>query len=299
MAHGYGLSHARIEGSVADYADPFDIMSTASAMMGPHPNFTERDVRGRPIFLVGPGLNAATMHAFGWLDSSRVWTAGSSPLNATIQLRPLHRRDLTGFLCARVGSLFIEFRMNDLWDAGFSDPVVLIHDYFDGHSYLQIADDGNGFLTKGDTFSQGDVSNQAGPLHGPGLQITIAEIDANSRTATLKIQSWVDRRPKVGPGRILGGIATDGGGWLILNGKVVKVPPRSPLLHILEQMVQVTESQNLYHSAARGLSQQQAYRTISELAGAQAMLATSVRQPTQQVLHSRSAETAYGRERHG
>jgi hypothetical protein len=295
MGHGYGLDHARIEGSVADYMDPFDIMSTASAIMAPHPVYTERDVRGRSVFLIGPGLNAATMHAFGWLDASRVWQAGSSPFTGTIQVRPLHRKDLPGFLCARIGNLFIEFRMNELWDAGFSDPVVLIHDYFDGHSYLQIADDGNGFLTKGSTFSQGDVSNQPGPFHGAGLQITVTDIDAGSRTASLNVKSWVDQRPEVGPGTILGGVANDGGGWVILNGKVFKVPPRSPLLNILEQMVEAQQSQNLNHFQARGLAQQRAYAAISELAAAQAKRALSIRQPSQQALRSRSEETAYGR----
>jgi len=41
MLHGYDLDHARLEGSAADYTDPFDIMSTASAKMTPHPVFTD------------------------------------------------------------------------------------------------------------------------------------------------------------------------------------------------------------------------------------------------------------------
>ena len=59
--------------------------------MAPHPFFTERDVRGNPIFLIGPGLNAATMSHFGWLDSTRVWTSSSSSKTSTVKLRPLHR----------------------------------------------------------------------------------------------------------------------------------------------------------------------------------------------------------------
>ncbi len=40
-------------------------------------------------------------------------------------------------------------------------------------------------------------------------------------------------------GEILGGIAQDGGGWIIVGGKVIKVPPRSPLLEILNTLAAV------------------------------------------------------------
>lgn len=277
------MDHARIEGSIDDYMDPFDIMSTAGSFMAPHPVYTERDVRGNPIFLIGPGLNAATMNAFGWLDATRVWT-GSGALNKTVQLRPLHRRDLPGYLCARIGDYFIEFRMNELWDGGFSEPVVLVHDFFDGHSYLQVADTGNGFLTQGDTFSSGDVSNQPSPLHGAGLQITVTDIDPASRTATLQVQSWVDTRPEVGPGTILGGVANDGGGWIILNGKVVKVPPRSPLHAMLERMVEVQLVESVRRADARNLAQGHAYGAIAEIADGLAARARDFRVPRSQTL---------------
>jgi hypothetical protein len=60
MGYGYGLNHSRIEGSEEDYKDRWDVMSTIDAcFMARHPVYTELDVRGRPIFLIGPGLNAA------------------------------------------------------------------------------------------------------------------------------------------------------------------------------------------------------------------------------------------------
>jgi hypothetical protein len=157
MSHGYGVEHARIDGSTADYMDPYDVMSAKSAFMAPHPVYSELDARGRPVFLIGPGLNAAAMASKGWLDAARVWTAGNA-LGSTVVLRPLHRRDLPGYLCARIDDFFVEFRMNDRWDAAFTSPVVLIHDFFDGHSYLRPTATGLQGLRTGDSFDDGDVS---------------------------------------------------------------------------------------------------------------------------------------------
>jgi hypothetical protein len=291
MGHGYGIDHARIEGSTADYMDPFDIMSTAGSFMAPHPFFTERDVRGNPICLIGPGLNAATMSHFGWLDSSRVWTSSSSSKTSTVKLRPLHRPDLPGYLCARINDLFIEFRMNDHWDGAFSEPVVLIHDFFDGHSYLRLADDGFGYFTASDTLSEGDVSNQPLPLHGAGMQITVTDIDAGTQTATVQLQRWADTRPEVGPGITFGGVGVGGGGWIFINGKVKRIPPHSPLYAILEQISEVEQSQVLGNRLARGLVQKQAYSAIAATATEHATRALSVRQPTQGVLRNFSQRT--------
>jgi hypothetical protein len=35
-------------------------------------------------------------------------------------------------------------------------------------------------------------------------------------------------------GEILGGITQDGGGWVVVGGKLLKVPPRSPLVRLLQ-----------------------------------------------------------------
>jgi hypothetical protein len=291
MGHGYGLDHARIEGSTADYMDPFDIMSTVGAFMAAHPFFTERDARGNPIFLIGPGLNAATMSRFGWLDNSRVWTSSSSSKKSTVKLRPLHRPDLPGYLCARVNDMFIEFRMNDRWDGAFPEPVVLFHDFFDGHSYLRLADDGFGYFTTNDTLSEGDVSNQPLPLHGAGMQITVTDINAETQTATIQLQQWADTRPEAGPGITFGGVDAGGGGWIFVNGKLKPVPPHSPLYTLLEQMVEVEQSHAIGNRLARGLVQEQAYSAIAATATAHANRALSVRQPSREVLRNFSQRT--------
>jgi hypothetical protein len=93
MGHVYGLRHSRAEGSTAPYMDPWDVMSTANTgFMASHPNFTDLDVRGNPVFRLGPGLNAANMWGRGWLDESRVWSVDSNTqVNTVVQLRPLRQ----------------------------------------------------------------------------------------------------------------------------------------------------------------------------------------------------------------
>jgi hypothetical protein len=269
MGHAYGLNHARIEGSTIDYKDPYDVMSTAAAYMAPHPVYTERDKRANLLFRIGPGLNAAAMSSTGWLDRTRVAQLESNKRN-TVTLRPLHRLDLPGSLCAQVGDFFIEFRMNELWDREFSEPVVLIHDFFNGQSYLQVADSGTPGMHVGDVFSKGDVSDQPLLAHGFGIKVTVTAIDGGARTATLDVQHWVPERAVVGPGALIGGVANDGGGWFIVNGKVHEVSPRSPLLDIIKLAGEAQVGESLRQSRARDLIQVDAYSAIAELAAEQA-----------------------------
>jgi hypothetical protein len=175
MLHGYGVNHARIDGSTADYQDPFDVMSVFNAFMAPDPNFTQ----------IGPGLNAAIMDSKGWLDADRVWTYSGD--ENVVALRPHHRRDLAGFLVAKVGNFYVEFRMNEGWDANIRDgsgglnPVVLVHRFDpDGHSYLMPATNGAHALVAGDVF-KGSA--------GAGMQFTVSvnTIDLVNRTATLNV----------------------------------------------------------------------------------------------------------------
>jgi len=130
MGHVYGLQHSRKDGSTADYRDPWDVMSTAGPYEASHPTY------GR----VGPGLNAANMSGRGWLDQTRVWNAAGNDMRQ-VQLRPLHRRDLPGFLAARVDEYFVEFRVKEKWDANIPAPAILIHRFEDDHSYLMAGTD--------------------------------------------------------------------------------------------------------------------------------------------------------------
>jgi hypothetical protein len=201
VGHGFGLSHSRLEGNESDYMDRWDVMSTwDSCFMSAHPRWQS----------IGPGLNAANMFGRGWLDTSRTWAevpTGGPPPGAIIrkkplfwtkpwvreiELRPLHRRDLPGFLAARVtdrsGSvqLFFEFRIRERWDAAIPRPAVLAHRFVGNHSYLVPADSDSQDLVVGDTitvYPYGDVT----------LRVEVLELDIARLRARLLVE---ERRPR-------------------------------------------------------------------------------------------------------
>jgi len=182
MGHAFGLDHSRRFGSALDYQDPWDVMSTAAAYSAPDPDYGAR----------GPGLNAWNMRSRRWLDDSRVWRKGG-PFDEVVQLRPLHERDLPGWLAAELppndgggghGRFLVEFRVKDGWDAGIPRSAVLVH-LFEGeigqflgtHSYIMAGTNGNMDLVAGDVFNGGSL----------GAIAEVKEINEFNRTATLRL----------------------------------------------------------------------------------------------------------------
>jgi hypothetical protein len=214
MIHGLGVyEHTRRDGSDADYADPYDVMSMFAAYAGHHPNYP-----GLPI---GPGLNAAFMQRCGWLDPTRV-----APLGAGVTLRPLHRRDLPGALYARVGSYFVEYRPAQRWDVGFTS-VVLVHYIKNNTSYLVTE-----LQVGSPAFAWGDP---LAPFSERG-SIQLDAIDDAAGTATITTSFTPARRvPLDGPALSLRQSEfVDAGGLVFLGGKIVRIPPRSPELQLVE-----------------------------------------------------------------
>ena len=109
IGHGYGLDHARLQGSTADYMDPWDVMSTAA--------WPDRQASSADYVSIGPGLNAACMRSRGWLDETRVWSGPYAGYDTVVTLRPLHHRHLHGYLAAEVGPYLVELRVRERWDA--------------------------------------------------------------------------------------------------------------------------------------------------------------------------------------
>ena len=244
MGHGYGLDHARRDGSTADYQDPWDVMSTAAWpwMEEPNPDYTD----------IGPGLNAWNMRSRGWLDESRVWSA-SGAFDTTVALRPLHWRELSGFLAAQIGPYLVEFRVPERWDAAIGDAVVLVHRFEDNHSYLMAADDGAQPLTRGSVFTRG----RDDWLYQDYYRVEVTALDPHQHTATLHLRARpripFPRVPQI-VGTIVGGIEVDGDGILILpGGKIVHVPPRGPILELLTQIATLAETE-LTGDVALGLA---------------------------------------------
>ena len=242
MGHRYGLGHSRREGSMEDYQDPFDVMSTPrDTRMAPHPIYTERDPRGNPIFTIGPGLNAANMWSRGWLDETRVWSdQPERPVHTTVQLRPLHRRDLPGLLAIRFNDYFVEFRTNSGWDAGFG-PAVLVHRFEGGRSYIVSDNDGNLILGPGSAIS----TPKEFSVLGSGFFIRVTAIDNGNQTATISLGRTPAQLPRDWP--LTGPFNTPWVKWsdliaahealVVLGGRALTVSNRSLVYRVLENVM--------------------------------------------------------------
>lgn len=79
-----------------------------------------------------------------------------------------------------------------------------------------------------------------------GIQVRVISFDLNAKKARISVRIAARRPLVVGPGQLLGGVASDGGGWLILNGRIIPIPPRSPVMTLAEAMAEyVTAEANL------------------------------------------------------
>jgi len=248
MGHGYGLDHARMQGSTDDYRDPWDVMSTAAYpwMEDDNAEFTK----------VGPGLNAWNMRGRGWLDEARVWTPPSPAWSGTVQLRPLHRTDLPGFLAAELGDYLVEFRVPQRWDAAIGDACDLVHRFEDNHSYLMPATNGSQSLLTGYKFQIGDPKD----IYQPYMLAEVTSIDMDNLTATLNLVLRPRQPfPNIGlVGQIFGGVAVDGGGWIFVNGQFIPIPPRGPVTDLVQQVARYLGVQTYQTGVESALGSQRA-----------------------------------------
>lgn len=268
MGHFYGLAHSRADGSTMDYNDFWDIMSTAGrAFSAPHPRYS----------LIGPGLNAANMAGRGWLDESRVWKASNRSFNTVVQLRPLHRRDLPGFLAARIGKYLVEFRSKERWDAAIPRPAVLIHRFEDNISYLMSANNGEQDLVTGSVFGTTDTGSSI--LHITGTtKIEVVEINTNEQFAKIRLVN----RPAfedLGPGILFGGVAQGGGGYIFTGNGIRRIPPHSPLFQILEQVSAYEGSKEIASVQLRNAVRREILLAIAALAENQMQTLQAFSQP--------------------
>src|SRR5205085_1063593 len=96
----------------------------------------------------------------GWLPASRVLTdsLGSSSESFAFDLISLDHPEIPGYLAAKIGDLYLEFRTNDGWDSGIPRPTVLIHKLMEsGRNSVALTSDKSTF----------DLQWQPGQVYSP------------------------------------------------------------------------------------------------------------------------------------
>jgi hypothetical protein len=232
--HVFGLQHSFDQSDRKDaswsapgeYFDMYDIMSAMNVYSTSDSKFQQR----------GPLLCAANLDRMGWLDPSRVWSQPNvnSSWSDTFDIVSMSHPEIPGYMAAAINGLYVEFRTQELWDAAIPRPGVLLH-VMSGPNAVILASDLTNYVDDW----------QPGQVYGPpdiqmavrgGVQVRVISFDLNAKKARISVRVAATRPIVFGPGQILGGVAVDGGGWLILNGKIIPIPPRSPVMILAEAM---------------------------------------------------------------
>jgi hypothetical protein len=255
MGHGYGLDHARRDGSEQDYQDPTDVMSVFNADSAPTTDWP----------LIGPGLNAWCMRSRGWLDESRVWVAdNNAAFETVVQLRPLHWRDLPGLLAIQLGEYLVEFRVKERWDLGLPGPCVLVHRFDNNHSYIMADTTGSIQMGVGSIFQRGNPNSFISGYLG----VEVQSIDAANKVATVKVRHRPFFRVPPLVGVLFGGVARDGGGGILVGGKFHPVPPREPEIALLRQLAAFLAAGEIDNVVVRAQVQREALAEMSRIIAA-------------------------------
>jgi hypothetical protein len=258
MGYAYGHEPSRADGSLANYQDPWDIMSVGNA-------HSASDAR---LGSIGPGFNAANMAARGWIYVNRTWKTSDSSFDTVVTLKPLHRYHEAGFNAAEFGGYLAEFRDPDAgdWDAGLPRPAVLVHRFEDNHSYLMRATDGAQDLVTGSVFQTSDGTNPF--VTQTRLEVLeISRDENNLGFARLRLTHRpAFEAPSLGPGILFGGVAHGGAGLIFIGGKIIRIPPRSPLFQMLEQLAVYEGSESIASIQTRHSVRREALSAITALA---------------------------------
>jgi M6 family metalloprotease-like protein len=272
VGHNLGLEHSRRDGAADEYGDKWDIMSAYGVYFDKTGTLKPP---GSPYLTFGPGLNAVNMELAGWLDQTRLYTGTGT----TLVLRPLHRRDLPGWLAARLqvglSTIYLEFRVKDRWDQKIPAPCILLHRRSthptDGNlcSELLIGHPAKGGgaarpdLRQGESYEVGDASDPFGFY----ARIKVVKIDTVKLEAELEILVREARHFEP-HGTIYGGVASDGGGLVWTPGRgFVKVPPRSPLIAILQSLAEYETLQSIDGTGLEPLRMDRLMKMRDQLSG--------------------------------
>lgn len=260
LGHSFDLSNRKIISWSApgEYYDSYDIMSAMNVISTYHREFDR----------LGPNLCAHFRNLQNWLPSNRIWKHpdSSRSYSETITLVSLSHREQPGYLMASLGNYTIEFRTKDSWDAGIPKDCVLIHLISDQVPYIinSKQDQYTYEWLVGDTWNSFTGKSSNWRFSPSVFSVTINSFDLQNYTASITLSFtqgriiqlidpyWKKFKKPFDPTIIFEdgiivdpNILVDGGGYIVLNGKVIKLPPRGPVLNQIEDYIKDNELEEL------------------------------------------------------
>jgi hypothetical protein len=224
----------------------------------------------------GPNMSVPTLLGTGWLKEDQHGVAvdlTSDPLSS-VGGRTQELSALSGSLGSvgmrppfliRYKDLIVEYRVRDGWDAGLPDPGqgaggwLVMHRSPVGAPVATYVDQRpampGSMLTLG-TDNPVDLFN-AGPP-----RISVLSFNAAARTVRLHLSRRAAQQPP--SGETYGGVDVGGGGLVWTPGRgFTKVPPHSPLINVISEVVKVQALQEMLAVAPQddvgGLSKETAH----------------------------------------
>jgi hypothetical protein len=239
MAHCFGLPHSFdfSERRAADWSGPgeyydrYDIMSAMNVHALPHPEYVQ----------IGPRLCAHFVNLKGWMPPERIWqppvSRGSRSYFATFDLVALGHPEQPGYLMATVGDYTIEFRLKEGWDDGIPRHGILIHKIINHSPYIYASDQAAEIYDwqPGQTWN----STPERLTWSGNTSVYVDSFDLVNYTARIRVGVTAAHPPfedETLAGQLFGGIKVDGGGFIIIGGRIIPVPPRGPAIAFLETL---------------------------------------------------------------
>lgn len=97
-----------------------------------------------------------------------------------------------------------------------------------------------------------------------GLELNV--ISQQSDGSTIDITRKSKRGKRSGAKSVSRGVMTDGGGWIIIGNKIVRVPPRNPLYNVIEAVSNIFSADKLKSVKSRRSVRRKAYQNIVKAA---------------------------------
>lgn len=240
LGHCFGFDHSFNDSPTAidptndkrpgAYGDMWDIMSANNVLSYMHPRFG----------LTGPGLNATMRDIAGWLRSDRILDGRGLPDGKAVVFAVTDLRESRPHVL-RLDEFDFEFRTNTGWNRAMRPGVQVRVRTYNEADHSKILHTNTYFgrpvytMGVGDYFELGSPPNPLIIGYERYLKVSVEALDLQAGSATLSVlYRPASRPPVVGPSDVFGGVSSDGGGVIIINGHIYRVPPRSPLAEIVK-----------------------------------------------------------------